>query len=495
MKEIKTQRTWKVGSSRLAKNTFNPIRNILETMDLKPNPKKKMISLSIGDPTVFGNLKPDEVILEAVKESLDSGKYNGYASSTGYPEAREAVAEHVATSASPLTGEDVVLCSGCSCALDLCISALADPGQNILIPRPGFSLYSTLAVGLGIGVKEYDLLPERGWEADLDHMESQIDENTTAILVNNPSNPCGSVYTREHLLQILEVAERHCLPIIADEIYDHFVFPGHKYIPIASLTQTVPVLSCGGLTKRFLVPGWRLGWITIHDRNNVLGAEVRNGLKSLSQRIIGANTLIQGALPIILKETPASFFSGTIDVIRRNAELAFERLSKVPGLRPVMPAGAMYMMVGVDAEAFPSFKNDLEVVEALIREQSVFCLPGKCFNIANFFRIVLTIPERFMLEACDRIAEFCAEHVHQSLPDRLSHAMVIGDSSEEASASSSSGASSSDESDALKEDLTPPELSVVNKKPPAAASSGFATRKRFTRPPPLLRRDTVSRLV
>jgi len=214
----------------------------------------------------------------------------------------------VATTSSPLTEEDVVICSGCSCALDLAISAMADPGDNILIPRPGFPLYSTLAVGLGISVREYDLVPELGWQVDLDHMESLIGPRTRAIVVNNPSNPCGSVYSKAHLRAILGVAERHKVPIIADEIYDYFSFAGStKFVPIASLTDMVPVLAAGGLTKRYLVPGWRLGWITIHDRHGAL-AEVRQGLKRLSQRIIGANTLVQGALPIILRETPASFF-------------------------------------------------------------------------------------------------------------------------------------------------------------------------------------------
>ncbi len=206
----------------------------------------------------------------------DSGRYNGYTSSVGYPEAREAVAEHVSCPGAELTAEDVVICSGCSCSLDLAISVLADPGDNILvrglmaavrfgffspthfefsfqIPRPGFSLYKTLAVGLGIEVREYDLLPDRDWEVDVEHLSSLADERTRAVVVNNPSNPCGSVYSREHLREILAVCERRKLPVIADEIYDHFVFPGRRFYPIASLTENVPVLCCGGLTKRFLV--------------------------------------------------------------------------------------------------------------------------------------------------------------------------------------------------------------------------------------------------
>ena len=118
------------------------------------------------------------------------------------------------------------------------------------MPRPGFPLYKTLCAGYGVEVRSYNLLPERNWEVDVYHMQSLIDANTVAIIYNNPSNPCGSVFSEQHILQILEVAQRHCLPIIADEIYENMVFRGEKFIPIASLTTEVPVLSCRGTTKR-----------------------------------------------------------------------------------------------------------------------------------------------------------------------------------------------------------------------------------------------------
>jgi tyrosine aminotransferase len=410
-KSSKRQISWSVESSVMAKTTFNPIRNILETMKLEPNPNKQMISLSIGDPTVFGNLKPPQVVSDAIRESIDNGKKNGYAPSTGFVEAREAVARHINKNPNlSITGDDVILCSGCSCSLDLCISVLANPGDNILVPRPGFPLYTTLAKGLGIDTFEYNLIPEKNWMVDLKHMESLINENTRAIVVNNPSNPCGSVFGEDHLRDILDIAERNCIPIIADEIYEHFVFEGaaKRYVPMASLTSTVPILSCGGLTKRYLIPGWRMGWITIHDTNNILkSGGVQHGLQSLSQRIIGSNTLVQGAISKILEETPESFYKNTLSTIESNAKLAFERLKRVTGLKPVMPEGAMYMMIGIDMAFFPEFQNDLQVVEALVKDQSVFCLPGKCFNIANFFRIVLTVPKEMLVEACDRIEEFC----------------------------------------------------------------------------------------
>lgn len=408
---MRDRKLWNVSSSIYAKDTFNPIRSIVENLHIVPNSEKHMIALSIGDPTVFGNLKPAKEITEALVESIQSFKYNGYAPSTGIVEARAAVAKYCSVPGLELEAKDIVLCSGCSCALDLCITALCSPGQNILVPRPGFPLYRTLAEGLSIKTKHYDLMPEKNWEVNLAMLEDTIDENTAAIVINNPSNPCGSVYSAQHLRAILDVASRNKVPIIADEIYDHFVFEGQEYQSVASLTKDVPVLSCGGLTKRFLVPGWRMGWIAICDRGNVLEKEVRKGLHSLSQRIIGTNTLVQGALPTILSTTPKAFFADTIAHIQANAQLCYAMFKAVPGLHPIMPQGAMYMMVGVDMACFPC-SDDLQFVEQMISEESVFCLPGKCFNYPNYVRVVLTVPEVQLREACARIADFCKRHYH-----------------------------------------------------------------------------------
>merc|ERR1719336_435458 len=147
-------------------------------MNITPNPRKPMISLSIGDPTIFKNLKVSQVAINAVKEALESGDYNGYAPSSGYVSSRQAIAEHISCGGNDITSDDVIICSGCSCSLDMCIAVLANAGDNILVPRPGFPLYKTLANGLGIKTKEYNLLPLKGWECDLEHMEAMIDENT-----------------------------------------------------------------------------------------------------------------------------------------------------------------------------------------------------------------------------------------------------------------------------------------------------------------------------
>ncbi|CAK1550029.1 unnamed protein product [Leptosia nina] len=404
------RKEWDVRASTLAQNTHNTIRSIVENLRVEPNPQKDLIALSIGDPTTFGNLNPPDQVLAAVRESVESHASRGYAPAKGQQEARQAVAEYSAHQGE-VTADDVVLASGTSHAIELAITALADPGQNILVPRPGFMIYQTLAVGLGIRIKYYSLLPDEQWKVDIDDLENQIDDDTAAIIVINPSNPCGSVYDKQHLCEIVDVASRNHVPIIADEIYEHFVFSGHKFHAISSLSEDVPVLTCSGLTKRFLVPGWRMGWVIVHDRHNIFGKDIRNGLNNLASRILGPSALVQRALPSILKYTPQSFFDEVILFIESQAKLAYEELRRAPGLRPIMPQGAMYMMIGIKMALFPSIKNEFQFVECLVKEQSVFCLPGKCFEYPNYMRIVLTVPEAYLREACQRIIIFCKEHI------------------------------------------------------------------------------------
>eukprot|EP00127_Corallochytrium_limacisporum_P003169 Clim_evm18s147 gene=Clim_evmTU18s147 len=397
--------------SEMAKRTVNPIRQIVDQMEIKPHPDKPMIALSIGDPTVFGNMKVDASVKEAIKSAVDELKSNGYPPSIGYEHARQAVAEKYTEPeyGVNISSGDVIIASACSGAIDLAIAALLNPGQNVLVPRPGFSLYQTLAESQASEVKHYDLIPEKGWEIDLKHLESLIDDKTAAIIVTNPSNPCGSVFSKEHIRDVISVASKHKLPIIADEIYADMTFKDVPYISFASQSKDVPILSCGGIAKRYLVPGWRLGWVIIHDRNNRLG-EVRQGLVALSQRLLGANSIVQAALPNILHKTPQSFYDETMGQLEENVNVLMERLSKVDGLKPIKPSGAMYLMVGVEMTKFPEFKDDFELVQRMITEQSVFCLPGRCFTYPGYFRIVVSPPKDRLIEACDRIEEFCKQH-------------------------------------------------------------------------------------
>ncbi|XP_075214831.1 tyrosine aminotransferase [Lycorma delicatula] len=411
---MSSRNQWDLHRSVWASSTHNPIRSLVENLHMEPNPNKKFLALSIGDPTIFGNFHTSSVVVDALTESVQSMKYDGYANSIGHESARDAVAKYSSTDNLKYTADDIILTNGCSAAIENCIICLANPGQNILIPKPGFSIYKTLAESLGIHVRYYNLLPDKCWEIDLENLKEQIDEDTVAILVNNPSNPCGSVYNKEHLKAILDVARSYFLPVISDEIYEYMVFRSEKFIPMALVADDIPVLTCSGLTKRFLVPGWRVGWIKIHDPVGVL-KEIRTGLTALSQKTLGCNTLAQGALPKILTETPETFFIKTINALERHACTAYSILSEAKGLTPIMPQGAMYMMVSIDFENLPSFQTDIQFIEQMVKEESVFCLPGLCFNYPGYIRLVLTLPEDSLIEACQRIIEFCNRYyINQS---------------------------------------------------------------------------------
>ncbi|CAG8434523.1 5337_t:CDS:2 [Diversispora eburnea] len=346
---------WFVPGSIVSKRTVNPIREVVCNMKTVPNPDKEQISLALGDPTVFGNFKIPESCSEEARLALD-----------------------------------VFLASGASDALNIAIGALCDEGQNILLPRPGFSLYTTLAKSKGIECRYYDLL-------------------AICILINNPSNPCGSNFSSQHLESILAVAEAYKLVIITDEIYEDMVFGDTKFYPLASLTKVVPILKISGLAKRFLVPGWRVGWIFVYDQNEIL-SEIRKSLFSLSNMILGANSLLQYSLPDIILNTPEEFFQETNKKLEFNAKLSVEALSSIPGLNVIIPQGAMYIMIGINIDELKDVKNDVEFSEKLLQEESVMVLPGECFHYPNYVRIVFTAPPEKLQEAYGRIKEFFVRH-------------------------------------------------------------------------------------
>ena len=347
-------------------------------------------------------------------ENLKSENFNGYSSSMGRPEAREAVAKYYQTKTSPLTADDVIFAALFRCNRNS--NKSHDYSGRTYCCQSSDFLYQTIAEQYGVKWY-YDLIAEKNWEADLEQMEQLIDERTKLIFVNNPSNPCGSVYSKDHLNAILDVAERNKLPIISDEIYGNMCFTGSTFYPLASLTTQVPILAVGGIAKEFLVPGYRVGWILLHDRNDIL-KDVISGIKKLTQLIIGSNTLVQSALPSILtpeegskKQEELSEWRKTVMAqLEKNAMYTSKTLQAVPGLTVIVPQGAMYVMVGIDIGSFDSISNDLEFAQALLDEESVFVIPGSCFKMPNFFRVVFSAPHEKLTEAYDRIHAFCSRH-------------------------------------------------------------------------------------
>eukprot|EP00002_Diphylleia_rotans_P025637 TRINITY_DN5075_c0_g1_i3.p1 TRINITY_DN5075_c0_g1~~TRINITY_DN5075_c0_g1_i3.p1 ORF type:complete len:406 (-),score=96.47 TRINITY_DN5075_c0_g1_i3:234-1451(-) len=357
---------WKVCASDVATRTTNPIRAVVDHIKTKPNPNKSMIPLSLGDPTVFGNLRVSSVVEDILIETIRGGKANGYVHSAGPLEARLALAEwYSIPNEDKLSADDILIASGCSGALEIVISAIASIGQNIVVPRPGFPLYTSIAESRGIEVRMYDLDPEKGWEINIAHLESLIDEKTSFVLVNNPSNPCGCVYSKEHLEDVLAVAEKKRVPIIADEIYEHMTFTGNTFHRLASLTKTVPIITVSGLAKRYLVPGWRLGWAVVYDRNGIL-ADVRKGMLAMSQIVLGANTIMLASLPNILRQVPQSFYDETMATLEKQAQALIQGLTGIPGISIIYPQGAMYVMAKIEVDKLKDISSDVEFTEKLL---------------------------------------------------------------------------------------------------------------------------------
>eukprot|EP00300_Choanocystis_sp_HF-7_P030964 c39994_g1_i1.p1 GENE.c39994_g1_i1~~c39994_g1_i1.p1 ORF type:complete len:453 (+),score=89.67 c39994_g1_i1:36-1361(+) len=398
----------KIRQSQRAARTVNPIRGVVEKIDKRGNPEKAMIDVSLGDPTKYGDAFVPPPNASVLLANFESRKHNGYLNSSGSPAVREVIASKFSFPNAPLTADDIVLASGASGAIEIALGALCDPGSNILVPCPGFPLYESIATSLGADVKRYPLDALRNWEADLEALEALIDGNTACIVVTNPSNPCGSVYSDAHLVAILAIAQRHGLPILADEIYEDMVFTGVHYTPLATLTQTVPVLSVGGTAKRYMVPGWRLGWLRLYDRGNAL-AEVRVGCFQLAQLILGPCSLIQSVVPSLLQDTDEAYHRRNNAALEAGAMYCYDRLTKIPGLVCTRPGGTLYLMCLLDMAKF-DLGSDMVFVQKLLDEESVFVLPGQCFAYPNAFRIVTCPPRAALTEACDRIEAFCARH-------------------------------------------------------------------------------------
>ncbi|CAD6185439.1 unnamed protein product [Caenorhabditis auriculariae] len=368
--------SWKtLPASENSDKTLNSLRTIIDSFTVQPNERKKPIRLHLGDPSVGGVLKPCPIAVEALHEAIDSHSSDVYESSVGTLSSREAVVAKFSNSDAPFTADDVVMTSGCSHALQMTIEALSGKGDNILVPHPGFPLYATLCRPHGIEDRAYKIDMSTGDRIDLPHLETLIDESTKALIINNPGNPTGGVFEKEHLQEILEIANRHRLVVIADEIYGDLVFNGAEFHSLTSLSPKVPIIKCDGISKRWMVPGWRLGWLIVYDCHGVL-SEVKKGIVALSQKIVGPCALVQKALPKILKETSDEYFSQTREIIQNNSRIIGESLRKINGLTPMTPRGAMYMMIAVDKSAYGS---DVTFCQKIVEEESVFCLPGQAF--------------------------------------------------------------------------------------------------------------------
>uniref|UniRef100_A0A453NMX1 nicotianamine aminotransferase n=1 Tax=Aegilops tauschii subsp. strangulata TaxID=200361 RepID=A0A453NMX1_AEGTS len=311
-----------------------------------------------------------------------------------------------------LSPDDIYLTSGCVQAIEIMISVLAQPGANILLPRPGFPMYESRTTFSELEVRYFDLVPERGWEADLESVKAIADENTVAMLIINPSNPCGSVYSHDHLAQIAETAGELGILIIADEVYDHLAFGSKPFIPMGVFGKTVPVITLGAISKRWLVPGWRLGWIATCDPNGILKeTKIDQSIQNYINITSDPATFIQGAVPQIIANTKEEYFNKILDLLRNSADLCYGKIKDIRGITcPHKPEGSMFVMAKLDLSFLDGFSDDIDFCCRLAKEESVIVLPGTALGMKDWVRITFAIDLPSLEDGLERLKSFCERH-------------------------------------------------------------------------------------
>uniref|UniRef100_A0A7N0TJ38 Aminotransferase class I/classII large domain-containing protein n=1 Tax=Kalanchoe fedtschenkoi TaxID=63787 RepID=A0A7N0TJ38_KALFE len=378
--------------------------------------KRLTIPLAHGDPSAFPCFQTARAAEDAVVDAVRSAKFNGYSSSTGLLQARRAVAGHLSPDLPyELSPEDVYLTVGCTQAIEITLRTLQAlrPGANILLPRPGYPYYEVCAGFIKLGVKHYNLVPERGWEVDLNMVESLADDNTMAIVLINPCNPCGNVFTSQHLKKVAELARKLGIMVIADEVYGHLVFGSNPFVPIGKFGSIAPVITLGSLSKRWIVPGWRLGWIVTSDPNGIF--EETGIVKCLKKQFDIASdpaTFTQGALPQILEKTNEEFFSKTNDLLRELSNLCYDRIQEIPCITcPHKPEGSMFVMAKLDVSLLDDIVDDMDFCLKLAKEESVIALPGVALGFKNWLRISFAISPSTLEDGLGRVKMFCQRHL------------------------------------------------------------------------------------
>lgn len=342
-----------------------------------------------------------------------------YTHDSGTPEARRAIALYHSCPERILGPDHVIVTNGCSGALDLALGCLLDPGTTVLIPQPGFPLYEEIATSHGANVVHYRLDANRRWECDIQHLEEIMLNHSSVrvMVVNNPSSH-GTVFSEQHLRHILDFAYRHRLPILADEIYGNLTFGSNKFHPLAQVAarhgNVTPVITTSGLSKQYMVPGWRVGWITFHD--NCFGSlrQVEAGAHRLAQQMHGVSQLTQAAIPILLSGTTPGLNDWKEKhrvALEKQGMLLCSSLNDCRCFKVGPPQGSMYAIVHLHCDCLDdAIQNDMDFALKLVQEENVLVLPGSSFGAPGTIRVAFSASEEALRIAADRISSFCRRH-------------------------------------------------------------------------------------
>ena len=365
----------------------------------------KIIKLNIGNLAVFGFDAPEEIQQDMIRNLPTSA---GYSDSKGIFGARKAVMHETQKQGiKGVTLDDIYLGNGASELIVMATNGLLNNGDELLLPAPDYPLW-TAAVSLSGGTPVHYVCDEaNGWMPNIEDIRSKITLNTKGIVVINPNNPTGALYSDELLLQIVELARKHGLVIFADEVYDKVLYDGVKHTPIASLSDDVLTLTFNSLSKSYRSCGYRAGWLVVSGDKKP-AADYIEGLNMLSNMRLCANVPGQWAI-----QTALGGYQSINDLVgeggrlRKQRDLAYELITAIPGVTCVKPQAALYMFPRLDPKVYP-IQDDQQFFLELLQETKVMLVQGTGFNwqTTDHFRIVFLPHEDDLREAIARIAKF-----------------------------------------------------------------------------------------
>ena len=364
-----------------------------------------VLKLNIGNPAPFGFRTPDEVIYDMRQQLTDC---EGYSNAMGLFSARKAIMQYAQLKHIPNVNiNDIYTGNGVSELINLCMSALLDNGDEILIPSPDYPLWTACATLAGGKPVHYICDEESEWYPDIDDIRKKINDRTKAIVIINPNNPTGALYPKEVLEQIVQVAREHQLIIFSDEIYDRLVMDGEKHISIASLAPDLFCVTFSGLSKSHMIAGFRVGWMILSG-NKAMAKDYIEGLNMLSNMRLCSNvpgqSIVQTALGGHQSVEDYIMPGGRIYEQR---EFIYKALTDIPGISAVKPKAAFYIFPKIDTKKF-NIVNDEQFVLDLLREKKVLLIHGGGFNWQqpDHFRVVYLPRIEVLKKATDSMSDF-----------------------------------------------------------------------------------------
>ena len=379
------------------------IRNIVGEARKVEAAGRRVRYLNIGDPIIFGFKTPPHLVA-AVERAVRDG-HNGYVPSPGIPAAREAVAGELTGRGMPVSADRVLITSGTSEGIELALTALAESGDEVLIPTPTYPLYTAVLAKVGARAVFYRTDPARGWLPDLDHIRTLLTRTTRALVVIDPNNPTGATYPTEIRRALIEMADQHNIPLLADEVYGDLAYGG-PVPPMASLYPDAPIISFSSLSKAYLAPGWRAGWMAVGGTERL--DEVLAAIKKLADgRLCSPGPMQYAIAPALTGDR--SHEEAFRRALRERAEMTTRRLNAIEGISTVAPTAAFYAMPRV---ALPPGLTDEDYVLGLLRATGVLCVFGSGFGTEpheGFFRVVFLANPAELSEIFDLVAGYTGE--------------------------------------------------------------------------------------